>query len=92
MQSRIREASLISRFEEFVYAIGEIIAQIVLKALRQEPVIVPRYLSVKQAAVYVSRSEKAIRHWITSGVVKNCSPDARVQVDIKDLDILMTGR
>jgi hypothetical protein len=32
-----------------------------------------------------ARSEKAVRHLISSGQLKNASPDGRVQIDAQDL-------
>ena len=36
-------------------------------------------------------SEKAVRHLLTSGVLRNASPDGRVQIDTRDIDTLITN-
>lgn len=46
-------------------------------------------LGVEQAAVYMSRTEKSVRHLISSGKLHNVSPDARVQVDRKEIDLMI---
>lgn len=46
----------------------------------------PRLLTVKQAALYLSRTESAIRKLGASGAFPCTRADGRVQFDIRDLD------
>jgi Helix-turn-helix domain len=45
-----------------------------------------RLLTVQQAGTYIGRSPKAVRCMIARGILPKVSGDARVMVDIKDLD------
>ena len=46
----------------------------------------PRLLPVEQAAVYLGRSEDAIRHLISCGKLPVVRTDKRIFLDIHDLD------
>jgi excisionase family DNA binding protein len=46
----------------------------------------PRLMSVKQAAEYIGRSPKAVRHMIDSGKVPVVREGTRVHLDRVDLD------
>ncbi len=77
--------------DAFVDAIAERVAALVLAELRKSPVPVPRLLSVEQAAIVLGRTDKAVRNLLVNGTLKNASPDGRVQIDSKDIDILITN-
>ena len=46
----------------------------------------PRLLNVEQAATYLGRSSKAVRHLIASHTLPVVKTDGRVLLDIQDLD------
>ena len=46
----------------------------------------PRLLSIEEAAIYLGRSEQAIRRMVQSGKIPKVQGDRRLQVDIADLD------
>lgn len=46
----------------------------------------PRLLTVAQAAVYLGRTEKAIRHLVVAGSLPAVRSDTRVMLDVQDLD------
>ena len=75
--------------ERFLEELAARVAEKVVHALQTAPVLQPRLLSVPQAAMVLGRSEKAVRHLLVSGRLKNASPDGRVQIDSKDIDILI---
>jgi hypothetical protein len=39
----------------------------------------------------IGRSEDAVRALVAAWTLKNCSPDGRVQIDAKDIDIFITN-
>lgn len=77
--------------EAYLDELATIVASKVLEHLRKDPVVQPRLLSVEQAAIVLGRSPTAVRHLLVSGVLKNSSPDGRVQIDTRDIDILITN-
>lgn len=77
--------------EAYMDELATRVADKVEERMRRNPVLQPRLLTVGQAALVLGRSEKAVRHLITSGQLKNASPDARVQIDAKDIDVLITN-
>jgi excisionase family DNA binding protein len=46
----------------------------------------PRLLSVNDAAAYIGRSQKALRHMIASGAIPCVRDGSRVHLDRADLD------
>jgi len=46
----------------------------------------PRLMSVNEAAVYIGRTPKALRHMIASGTVPAIREGTRVHLDRADLD------
>lgn len=67
------------------------IAQVVADAVndrinRDTSSINPRLLTVAQAAVYLGRTEKAIRHLVATEAVPTVRSDGRVMLDVQDLD------
>lgn len=49
-----------------------------------------RLLTVAQAAIYLGRSEDAIRHMIGSGKIRPVRGDRRISIDVRDLDDWIT--
>ena len=70
----------------FIDAIAEQVAIRVKTELESKGVVRPRLLNVKQAAVYLGRTEDSIRHLQSSGALPVLRADSRVQFDIQDLD------
>ncbi|WP_321471030.1 helix-turn-helix domain-containing protein [uncultured Paludibaculum sp.] len=63
---------------------------------RLEPLLVdralqPRLLTVKQAAAYLARTEKATYQLIAIGSLPSVRSDARVMLDRQDLDRWIEG-
>jgi hypothetical protein len=56
-----------------------------LTPLLESRTLVPRLLTVAQAAIYLGRTEKAVRHLVRDGLPCVRS-DSRVMLDVKDLD------
>lgn len=48
--------------------------------------VVPRLLNVPQAAVYLGRSEKAVRHLISKREFPAVRAGSRLQLDKEDID------
>ena len=65
------------------------IADAVLERLRPalDVHVKPRLLSINQAAIYLGRTPSAIRSLIDSGQFPSVRADARIMLDIHDLDI-----
>jgi hypothetical protein len=80
---------MISADERFMEELAARVAAKVVDALHAAPVLQPRLLSVPQAAMVLGRTEGAVRQLIVTGKLKNASPDGRVQIDSKDIDILI---
>ena len=70
----------------FIEAIAEQVAIRVKAELESRGVVQPRLLNVKQAAVYIGRTEDGVRHLQASGALPVMRIDSRVQFDIQDLD------
>jgi len=70
----------------FIDAIAQNVATRVRTELESRGVVQPRLLNVKQAAVYLGRTEDGIRHLQASGALPVVRIDSRVQFDIQDLD------
>src|SRR5437868_4678928 len=45
-----------------------------------------RLRTVEQAAIYLGRTEEAVRHLVSSGKLPKVQADRRIQLDIADLD------
>ncbi len=50
--------------------------------------MIPRLMTVKQAAAYMGRTEKAIRRLYERGTLTPIRIDARVQIDPRQIDAL----
>lgn len=55
-------------------------------ALAESQGVRPRLLTVQQAALYLGRSDKAVRFLAAQGAFPSVRGDGRVQFDIQDLD------
>ena len=66
-------------------AIAEAVAA-KLRLLLEQRTVQPRLLNVVQAAVYLGRSEKAIRHLVVTSSLPSVRSDGRVMLDRLDLD------
>jgi excisionase family DNA binding protein len=64
--------------------LADAIAARVTERLRQSAE--PRLLSVKEAAIYIGRTPKALRHMIANGAVSVIREGARLHLDRSDLD------
>ena len=65
-------------------ALADAIAERVLARLHQADQ--PRLLSVDEAAAYIGRTGKALRHMIASGAIPSVREGSRVHLDRADLD------
>lgn len=65
-------------------ALADAIAERILARLHQTEQ--PRLLSVDEAAAYIGRTSKALRHMIASGAMPAVREGARVHLDRADLD------
>ena len=77
---------------EAVNTIADAIVTRVKARLVAEPVTrnpEPRLLDVTAAALYLGRSEKAVRGMVAGGAVPVVRLDGRVQFDIRDLDVFI---
>jgi hypothetical protein len=70
----------------FIEAMAQQVAIRVKTELESSGVVRPRLLNVKQAAVYLGRTEDSIRHLQGSGALPVVRIDSRVQFDVHDLD------
>lgn len=57
-----------------------------LRPLLQQRAVQPRLLTVAQAAVYLGRTEKAIRHLVASGSLPSVRSDLWIMMDVQDMD------
>ena len=73
-------------FREFINALVARIATDVSAQIAAAQGVRPRLLSVEQAAVYLGRTDKAVRHLIVSGAFPAVRTDGRVMLDVQDLD------
>jgi excisionase family DNA binding protein len=71
-------------------ALADAIATRVLARLRQADA--PRLLSVAEAAAYIGRTPKAVRHLIASGALRAVREGSRVHLDRDDLDLWIAMR
>ena len=75
------------KFEDLLDLLAERVARRVGARLTDPSAGVgPRLLPVEQAAVYLGRSEDAIRHLISCGKLPVVRTDKRIFLDIQDLD------
>jgi excisionase family DNA binding protein len=65
-------------------ALADAIAERVLARLHQTEQ--PRLLSVAEAATYLGRTQKALRHMVANGVIPAVREGSRVHLDRADLD------
>lgn len=65
-------------------ALADAIAERVLARLNQSQE--PRLLTVDEAAAYVGRTPKALRHMIANGTIPAVREGSRVHLDRADLD------
>jgi hypothetical protein len=75
--------------DSFMGELAKRVAERVIADLRKTPVIAPLVVGVKGAAIMLDRSEDAIRSMVAAGHLKNCSRDGRVQIAIKDIEIML---
>jgi hypothetical protein len=72
---------------EAVNAIAEAIVSRVQGQLASTPVCIkPRLLDVPAAALYLGRTDKAIRIMVAGGKLPVVHLDERIQFDVRDLD------
>jgi excisionase family DNA binding protein len=67
----------------------EEITEFVLRRLMEKGQIGKRLYTVAEAAEYLGCSVTQVRNWITAGKLKGAVLDARVRVDVGDLDRLI---
>ncbi len=67
----------------------EMVAARVTENITKTGVAVPRLLSVPQAAIYLGRTEDAVRRLQVAGTLRAVKLDGRVQFDRSDLDQLI---
>ena len=75
---------------ESLQALADAIAVRVAARLNQSEQ--PRLLSVAQAAGYIGRTEKALRHMIGSGAIPAVREGSRIHLDRADLDVWIQMR
>jgi len=74
---------------EFLRALAVLIAKEVSARLalpQSQSQQARRLLSVDQAAVYLGRTPRAVRHMIQQGALPTVRHDRRVMLDVRDLD------
>jgi excisionase family DNA binding protein len=68
-------------------ALLEILAEKLANRLTQEPSrLLPRLLTIEQAAAYVGRTREAMQHLSSSGKIPTVRADRRIFLDRLDLD------
>ena len=73
-------------------ALAEKVAEKVKARLEEKGGIVrPRLYDVKQAALYLGRTEEGVRGLYKAGTLPSVKPDGRVQFDVQDLDRWIEG-
>ncbi len=72
--------------EQFVKEIADAVAT---RVERHSQFVQPRLMDVGDAALYIGRTEPAMRRLIREGKVRVTRIDTRVQVDRQDLDLLI---
>lgn len=70
----------------FAPLVDAIADAVVSRLESQGPQITPRMYSVKQAAIYLGRSEAAIRLLAQHGKLPTVPMDSRLMFDVQDLD------
>jgi hypothetical protein len=70
---------------QFIEAIAMRVVEL-LTPLLSERATPQRLLTMKQAAVYLGRTEGSMRQLINRGAFAHVKSDGRVMLDIKDLD------
>jgi hypothetical protein len=85
---RSRGARVMSTAANFADVLIEAIVNGVVKRLAgvQSPSSSPRLLTVESAAQYLSRTVNGVRHLINEGKIPVVKLDARVFLDVRDLD------
>ena len=76
--------------EKLVHAIAEEVTAVIKAELAREhdhPHVTPMLLNVKEAAVYIGRSEQAVQHLIFQKEVPVVRVGRRVHLDRRDLDV-----
>lgn len=68
--------------------VERIAAKVAAKIASPQPA--PRLMSVKEAAMYLGRSEKAVRCLISNGSLPYVHADSRIQFDRLDLETWIT--
>lgn len=78
-----------SGFDKFMRVIAEEVAAIVkaeIAHIHEHPAVTPMLLNVKEAAVYIGRSEQAVQHLIFQKDLPVVRIGRRVHLDRRDLD------
>ena len=75
--------------DQFVEAIAQRVAAILAPKIETANALRPRLLTVDQAAVYLGRTDSAIRGMLKRGVVPRMRIDGRVMFDVQDLNALI---
>ena len=75
--------------EAFMEELATRVVDKVEERLRTRPVVQPRLLTIHQVAVLLGRTPDAVRKMIERGKLKNASPDGRVQIDTRDIEVLI---
>jgi len=73
-------------------ALIDAVAERVLARLTKDGILQPRLLSVPAAAMYLGRTEEAVRRLQASGTLRAVKLDGRVQFDRVDLDTFIENR
>jgi excisionase family DNA binding protein len=85
--------SLNDVFDAFIEVVAERVQERVgiaeIRKLKPPGLTVSRLLTVKQAAVYLGRTESAVRALRASGRVRAVKLDGRVQFDRAELDVFV---
>lgn len=73
-------------FTLLIEAIATRVAAILSPQLTQAHAVKPRLLTIEQAAVYLGRTEGAVRQLLNRDTFSAVRADGRVMLDIQDLD------
>ena len=78
--------------ERFLDSLAQKVAdRVVEKMVLPTQTSTHRVLSIEQAANYLGRTEKAVRHLISKGIIPATKLDGKIQIDRKQLDQLIDG-
>jgi hypothetical protein len=77
--------------EAFMDELAAKVSERVIADLRRAPIVAQRLMNVKDVATILGRTEDPVRGLVAGGHFKNCSPDARVQIDARDIDLWITN-